>query len=538
MTLPSTQYPLLIEGLTKRYGHRAVIDSLTFTVEPGRITGFLGPNGSGKSTTMKVLLDLAAADHGTATIGGSRYRDLPDPAGTVGVVLEPNAFHPGRSGRNHLRIIAEATGQPVERVDETLAIGRPRPGARPTTSRHLLARHEAAALAGCRTARRPPGAGTRRTRQRARPPRHPRPARPPAGPGRSGPHRAGLQPPAHRGGAAGRGRGRHQRRPPRHHRADRRPHRHLGPGPHPVLRSLRRRAHRRRRHRPTDRGRHARRHRTRSRPRSATSPTQQVSPSTSCLPMPVLSRTCSSSSPPPPPRKAHSHDLDQPRAKRVPQAHHHPYAPRVPGGAQRDRRHQRHRRGVRHRHGRLQGLHLDRRRPTVPDGLRRQRLPHRRSVRIDRRGPRVRQQDRHRHLPQRPAAVTGALGTDGCGRARRRGPRLHRGRAHRGRRRRRASADRPRIHGHRRWPRPGPCRLHAGRCVWRGARRRDRDRHPQHRRRGHRHGGRAAHRTAGHRATRQRSGTRGSPPPSPTWPPVSSVAPVSPPPSLRSSSGR
>ena len=121
MTLPSTQYPLLIEGLTKRYGHRAVIDSLTFTVEPGRITGFLGPNGSGKSTTMKVLLDLAAADHGTATIGGSRYRDLPDPAGTVGVVLEPNAFHPGRSGRNHLRIIAEATGQPVERVDETLA---------------------------------------------------------------------------------------------------------------------------------------------------------------------------------------------------------------------------------------------------------------------------------------------------------------------------------------------------------------------------------------------------------------------------------
>jgi ABC-2 type transport system ATP-binding protein len=70
---------------------------------------------------MKVLLDLAAADHGTATIGGRRYRDLPDPAGTVGVVLEPNAFHPGRSGRNHLRIIARATGQPAARVDDTLA---------------------------------------------------------------------------------------------------------------------------------------------------------------------------------------------------------------------------------------------------------------------------------------------------------------------------------------------------------------------------------------------------------------------------------
>lgn len=122
MTPSSSPYPLFIEGLTKRYGHRAVIDSLTFTVEPGRITGFLGPNGSGKSTTMKVLLDLAAADHGTATIGDCRYRDLPDPAGTVGVVLEPNAFHPGRSGRNHLRIIAEATGQPMARVDETLAM--------------------------------------------------------------------------------------------------------------------------------------------------------------------------------------------------------------------------------------------------------------------------------------------------------------------------------------------------------------------------------------------------------------------------------
>ena len=115
------EYPLVFEHLTKRYNQRTVIDDLTFTVAPGRITGFLGPNGSGKSTTMKVLLDLAAAEHGTATIGSHRYRDLPDPAGTVGVVLEPNAFHPGRTGRNHLRIIAQATGHPVTRVDETLA---------------------------------------------------------------------------------------------------------------------------------------------------------------------------------------------------------------------------------------------------------------------------------------------------------------------------------------------------------------------------------------------------------------------------------
>lgn len=122
MTPLPPEYPLVFEHLTKRYNQRTVIDDLTFTVAPGRITGFLGPNGSGKSTTMKILLDLAAAEHGTATIGSHRYRDLPDPAGTVGVVLEPNAFHPGRTGRNHLHVIAQATGHPVARVDETLTM--------------------------------------------------------------------------------------------------------------------------------------------------------------------------------------------------------------------------------------------------------------------------------------------------------------------------------------------------------------------------------------------------------------------------------
>jgi len=116
------EYRLAVEHLTKRYDGHSVVDDLTFSVEPGRVTGFLGPNGSGKSTTMKVLLDLAAADNGEATIGGVRYRDLPDPAGTVGVVLEPNAFHPGRSGRNQLRILALAAGRTVERVDETLEV--------------------------------------------------------------------------------------------------------------------------------------------------------------------------------------------------------------------------------------------------------------------------------------------------------------------------------------------------------------------------------------------------------------------------------
>lgn len=117
-------YPLEIEHVTKRYGHEVVVDDLTFTVAPGRVTGFLGPNGAGKSTTLKVLLDLAAADSGHATIGGTRYRDLGDPARTVGVVLEPNAFHPGRTGRNHLRILAHGAGIAPARVDAMLeAVG-------------------------------------------------------------------------------------------------------------------------------------------------------------------------------------------------------------------------------------------------------------------------------------------------------------------------------------------------------------------------------------------------------------------------------
>ncbi|HEX4982143.1 MAG TPA: ATP-binding cassette domain-containing protein [Ilumatobacteraceae bacterium] len=114
--------PIEIDHVTKRYGPNVVVDDLSFTVRPGRVTGFLGPNGAGKSTTMKILLDLASADSGRATIGGSRYRDLRDPTRTVGVVLEPNAFHPGRSGRNHLRILADAAGLPVARVDELLEL--------------------------------------------------------------------------------------------------------------------------------------------------------------------------------------------------------------------------------------------------------------------------------------------------------------------------------------------------------------------------------------------------------------------------------
>ena len=115
-------HTLEIQQVTKRYGHDVVVDDLSFTVRPGRVTGFLGPNGAGKSTTMKILLDLASADQGHASIGGTRYRDLADPARTVGVVLEPNAFHPGRSGRNHLQVLADGAGIPAAHIDDLLGM--------------------------------------------------------------------------------------------------------------------------------------------------------------------------------------------------------------------------------------------------------------------------------------------------------------------------------------------------------------------------------------------------------------------------------
>ena len=113
-------YALSFDHVTKRYGDAAAVDDLSFTVAPGRVTGFLGPNGAGKSTAMKILLGLATATSGTATIGGTAYADLADPTGIVGASVEADAFHPGRSGRNHVQIVADATGVGVERVNEVL----------------------------------------------------------------------------------------------------------------------------------------------------------------------------------------------------------------------------------------------------------------------------------------------------------------------------------------------------------------------------------------------------------------------------------
>jgi ABC-2 type transport system ATP-binding protein len=109
-----------IENLTKRFGAVHAVTDLSFTVEAGRVTGFLGPNGAGKSTTLRMLLGLIHPNAGSASFGGRRYEQLDHPSSRVGAVLEDASFHPGRSGRNHLRVLAAAGRHPRGRVDEVL----------------------------------------------------------------------------------------------------------------------------------------------------------------------------------------------------------------------------------------------------------------------------------------------------------------------------------------------------------------------------------------------------------------------------------
>jgi ABC-2 type transport system ATP-binding protein len=106
--------------LTKHYGSKLAVDQLSFSVEPGRVTGFLGPNGAGKSTTMRLILGLDRPDSGTATIGGKPYRDLPRPLCVAGALLEARALHTGRSARNHLLFLAQTQALPPRRVDEVI----------------------------------------------------------------------------------------------------------------------------------------------------------------------------------------------------------------------------------------------------------------------------------------------------------------------------------------------------------------------------------------------------------------------------------
>ncbi len=109
-------------SLSKRYGDVLAVDNLSFNIEAGTITGFLGPNGAGKSTTLRMLLGLAKPTLGHATIFGMPYRELEEPALRVGAVLEATDFHPGRSGRDHLRMLSRAVGLPDKRADDVLEL--------------------------------------------------------------------------------------------------------------------------------------------------------------------------------------------------------------------------------------------------------------------------------------------------------------------------------------------------------------------------------------------------------------------------------
>jgi ABC-2 type transport system ATP-binding protein len=113
---------LEVSSLTKRFGSTLAVDGLSFTAGEGLILGFLGPNGAGKTTTLRTLLGLTVPTSGSATVDGRPYRELANPVGVVGAVLEGPQFHPGRTGRNHLRVLAAAAGLPDSRADEVLRL--------------------------------------------------------------------------------------------------------------------------------------------------------------------------------------------------------------------------------------------------------------------------------------------------------------------------------------------------------------------------------------------------------------------------------
>jgi ABC-2 type transport system ATP-binding protein len=113
---------LEVNSLTKRFGATLAVDGLSFKADPGRVLGFLGPNGAGKTTTLRTLLGLTIPTSGSASVEGRPYRALHDPVQVIGAVLEGPQFHPGRTGRNHLRVLATAAGLPAGRADEVLRL--------------------------------------------------------------------------------------------------------------------------------------------------------------------------------------------------------------------------------------------------------------------------------------------------------------------------------------------------------------------------------------------------------------------------------
>jgi ABC-2 type transport system ATP-binding protein len=113
---------IIVSNLTKAFGAVRAVNQLSFTVEPGSVTGFLGPNGAGKTTTLRMLLGLVHPTSGVATIGGQTDKDIAAPLQVVGAALEASSFHPARTGRNHLRVLCSAAKLPDARADEVLAM--------------------------------------------------------------------------------------------------------------------------------------------------------------------------------------------------------------------------------------------------------------------------------------------------------------------------------------------------------------------------------------------------------------------------------
>ena len=141
-----------IDGLRKRFGSTQALDGMTFTVQPGQVTGFVGPNGAGKSTTIRVVVGLDAPDAGTATIGGRPYHSLKNPLGHVGSLLDAGALQPSRSARNHLLWLAHSQGIKPGRVDEVIALAGLKAAARRKAGGYSLGMRQrlgiAAALLG------------------------------------------------------------------------------------------------------------------------------------------------------------------------------------------------------------------------------------------------------------------------------------------------------------------------------------------------------------------------------------------------------
>ena len=193
------EVPVMIEAheLTKRYGDKTAVHSLSFTIAPGTVTGFLGPNGAGKSTTMRMIMGLDRPTSGTVTVNGKPYRQHRSPLREVGALLEPSAVHPGRSARSHLRTMAATHNIKASRVSEVIEMTG-LAGVATQARRRVLPRHGPAPGHRRRPPRRPQDAHPRRAGQRARP--RGRAVGPPARacPGRRGTNRLPLLAPDER----------------------------------------------------------------------------------------------------------------------------------------------------------------------------------------------------------------------------------------------------------------------------------------------------------------------------------------------------